>query len=343
MKNKFKSISSTLSMLLIAVIIVSLIGLIWVFISLMTPKVIISSVSKPIVDCQRGFAKLYIEYVGKTNLTKTNLKVFIDGTELKDYLYNLNDYGSYAEIEIPLGYGKREDNNEILLTAYGSSYKFLLTHGCGKVQSIFIPLEFRNLSLVAYSSPHWVVIDYVNGKYLIYRSTNGDLTAEEGPIEGNIPIYSNLYNFTIQTSWSSWDSRPVDSPVLIFKNPDLTNTWIFNWTDPHGTFRFRIYPVQNAIDDMLIFWEDLFNPFSPPSSLDDWKDHVVRVTILPNNTYRIAVHLAKGGYKHQFYVFTSSPNPLEGRLVYEKPYNQAFSNVNNGFYDEVYYYIVSLQ
>ncbi|MEM1634289.1 MAG: hypothetical protein QW714_01005 [Nanopusillaceae archaeon] len=181
------------------------------------------------------------------------------------------------------------------------------------------------------------------GKYIIYRSVDGDLTAENISSEGNIPIYSNLYNFTIQTSWSSWDNRPVDSPVIIFKNPDLTKIWIFNWTDPHGNFSFRMYPIQSAVDDMLIFWEDLFNPFSPPSSLDDWKDHVVRVTILPNNTYRVAVHLAKGGYKHQFYVFTSSPNPLEGRLVYEKPYGQRFSNVNNGFYDEVYYYIVSLQ
>ncbi|MEM1634288.1 MAG: hypothetical protein QW714_01000 [Nanopusillaceae archaeon] len=154
MNNKFKSISSTLSMLLIIVVVISLIGAIWFFLSLMTPKVIITFISKPIVDCQRGFAKFYIEYTGKTNLTKSNLKVYIDGTELKDYLYYLQDYGSYAEMEIPLGYAKKEDNNEILFLVYGSSYKFLLTHGCGKVQSIFIPLEFRNLSLVAYSSPH---------------------------------------------------------------------------------------------------------------------------------------------------------------------------------------------
>jgi hypothetical protein len=32
--------------------------------------------------------------------------------------------------------------------------------------------------------------------------------------------------------------------------------------------------------------------------------------LLPGNVYRIAVYLAKGGYKHQFYVATKNPNPL---------------------------------
>jgi len=103
---------------------------------------------------------------------------------------------------------------------------------------------------------------------------------------------------------------------------------------------FRLQPIPNAVDDFLIFWEDLFNPLHPPSSVDDWKDHVVRVTLLPGSTYRLAVYLAKGGYKHQFFVATTNPNPLAGTFAYEKPYGAYWSNVVGGYYEEyqVYYY-----
>ncbi|MBU5682708.1 MAG: hypothetical protein KQA34_03300 [Candidatus Aenigmarchaeota archaeon] len=334
MKQKFKLFSTSLTPLLMIIIIISLLGFISFFIFSLTPKVVLTSFYKPIIDCKEGIVRVLIEYSGKTNLTKNEIKVFLNGKFLREDFYNFVGYENYFEIILPLAFLTEKEINELLVSSYGKGIRISLRNECGNLESFFIPLEFRNLSLVAYSSPHWIVIDYVLGKYLIYRSTNGDLIAEQGPYEGDIPIYTGLYNFTIQTSQSSWDNRPIDSPIIIFKNPNPNDIWIFNWTDPHGTFRFRMYPIENALDDMLIFWEDLFNPFSPPSSLDDWKDHVVRVTILPNNTYRIAVHLAKGGYKHGFYAFTSSSNPLEGMLVYEKPYGQTFSNYNQGFYDE---------
>jgi hypothetical protein len=78
----------------------------------------------------------------------------------------------------------------------------------------------------------------------------------------------NINNYAIQTSLSSWNNRPVNSPIIIVKIPSRNSIWIFNWTDPHGSFLFRLYHVENAIDDFLVFWEDLYNPFSP-SSLDD--------------------------------------------------------------------------
>lgn len=206
-----------------------------------------------------------------------------------------------------------------------------------------ISFDYRNITLVAFSSPHWVVIDYYFGKYMIFQSVDNDFIAERGPAFGEIPIYTNRNNFVIQLSSSSWQARPIDSPIIIFKNPNITTIWIFNWTDPWGSHLFRVYPFDGAIDDMLIFWEDLFNPFNPPPSLDDWKDHVLRLTVLENNKYRIAVYLAKGGYKHQFYAFTKSSNPLEGELVYEKPHRVTLRNYVNNYYDEVYWYIVDLE
>ncbi|MEM5843582.1 MAG: hypothetical protein QXL97_02600 [Candidatus Aenigmatarchaeota archaeon] len=334
MKQKFKLFSMNITVILMIVVVFSIIGLISFFIFSLTPKVVLVNFQKPIMDCNRGIVKLFIEYAGSKNLTKNEIKMFLNGKQVRENLYDFADYEKYFEVTFSLAVLDEKESNELLVTSYGRGIKIPLKNECGTLRHFSIPLEYRNLTLVAYSSPHWVVIDYVFGKYSIYRSTNGDLTAEQGPYDGNIPIYTGLYNFTIQTSRSNWNNRPIDSPIIIFKNPNLNDVWIFNWTDPWGTFRFRMYPKENALDDMLIFWEDLFNPFSPPTYVDDWKDHVVRVTVLPDNTYRIAVHLAKGGYKHEFYSFTYSSNPLEGRFVYEKPYSQTFSNFSEGFYNE---------
>jgi len=70
---------------------------------------------------------------------------------------------------------------------------------------------------------------------------------------------------------------------------------------------------------------------------------LLMVVIIIGLVGSIWVFISMRGYKHQFYVFTTSPNPLQGRFVYEKPYGQTFSNFNNGYYDEYSSYIVKLK
>ena len=86
--------------------------------------------------------------------------------------------------------------------------------------------------------------------------------------------------------------------------------------------------------DFLVFWEDIFNPYHP-HSLDDWKDHVVRVTVFTNGTYRIAVYMAKGGYSHEFYLNVTSEVPLTGNLVYRKPFSRYWTYYSSGYYREI--------
>lgn len=77
MKQKFKLFSIPLTPLLMIVIIVSISSFISFFIYSLTPKVVLTSFYKPIIDCKEGIARVLIEYSGKTNLTKNEIKIFI--------------------------------------------------------------------------------------------------------------------------------------------------------------------------------------------------------------------------------------------------------------------------
>jgi len=139
----------------------------------------------------------------------------------------------------------------------------------------------------------------------------------------------NTNEFTITTSWTSWSQRPIDSPVLIVINPTkASEDWVFTWHDPHGTWKFYLRKLNGDIEiDFLVFWEDIFNPYHP-RSLDDWKDHVVRVTVFTNGTFRIAVFMAKGGYKHSFYLNVPKnkfSNVEDLTPVYTKSYDKYWS------------------
>ncbi len=192
-------------------------------------------------------------------------------------------------------------------------------------------------AFVAYpgsSDRHWPVFDYVDENYSFYASNDGDLEAEEGPVEDDVYVVEGREEFTVQTSSTSWNDKKYDTPVILVRNPGSPDeSWIFNWTDPHGQFNFSMPAVDNAQSDYLVFWEDLYNPFDP-HSLDDWKDHVVRVTHVPPDSYRIAVYLAKGGYKHGFYLPVAEKNPLEGNNPYNKSGGVTLSDKEGQFYTE---------
>ena len=180
---------------------------------------------------------------------------------------------------------------------------------------------------------HWVVFNFITGEYVLYDNTSGVVS---GPYRGVAPVLRGVSEYIITTSWVGWGSRPVNSPILIVVNPTNANRdWAFTWRDPHGTFRFYLQEILGDKEvDFLVFWEDIFNPYHP-RSLDDWKDHVVRVTVFTNGTYRIAVYMAKGGYSHEFYLNVTSEVPLTGNLVYRKPFSRYWTYYSGGYYREI--------
>ncbi len=215
----------------------------------------------------------------------------------------------------------------------------------GRVINEALQTEAPPLCLLANTSSidddrfHWVVFRYDSGKYYIYGNY-GVSDPPELVKEGTALILSGVDSYTITTEWVSWEDRPVDTPVILVFNPKMgKEDWVFTWVDPHGTHRFYLQGLsEQAAVDFLVFWEDLFYPAEPPSQVDDWKDHVVRVTLFTNNTYRIAVFLAKGGYSHKFYLPVTvefERVPWDQSPVYTKPFGATWSNVVDGYYREM--------
>ena len=160
---------------------------------------------------------------------------------------------------------------------------------------------------------HWVFFNFITGQYYFYSYPGVARNPAEGPYAGHAPILRNTDKYLLTCDWVPWSQRPVDSPVVIVYNPTRgLKTWRFTWIEPHGYDVFVLPPVarkpSEVIYDFLVFWEDLWNPFRPPSQVDDWKDHVVRVTLYANGTVRLQVYIAKGGYLHVFRHQTSLAN-----------------------------------
>ncbi|MCD6323980.1 MAG: hypothetical protein J7L55_02585 [Desulfurococcales archaeon] len=206
-----------------------------------------------------------------------------------------------------------------------------------RTSNVYLALKaIRNRS----GRTHWVVFNYVTGEYLLYDNSTAVV---KGPYEGIAPILSGVNEYTITTSWVKWGERPIDSPVVIVINPTGGDeNWSFTWHAAGRTSKFYLERLPGAKEvDFLVFWEDLFNPFSPPGRVDDWMDHVIRVTLFTNGTYRVAVYVAKGGFSHEFYLNVTSRNPLAGRLIYMKPFGAYWRQRSRGYYvampDKIFY------
>ena len=277
---------------------------------------------------------IYIKELGRESIRKT----YYVNTELKPH--------EISKIIIPALELSRINVSEMELiigSVKGVTIKLgairnTAIHGVEAERSTYICLQaFR------YSDyrKHWVVFDYIAGKYWFYDKTYNVL---KGPYVGYAPILRNISEYTIASTWTPWSKRPIDSPILIVINPTRAReNWVFTWHDPHGVFRFHLQRLSGDVEiDFLVFWEDLFNPYYPPGKVDDWKDHVVRITVFTNGTFRIAVFMAKGGYRQVFYL--NVPKNMFSNVeslspIYAKPYG-AYWNVKVEVYemeDKVFY------
>ena len=199
--------------------------------------------------------------------------------------------------------------------------------------------QLIGLRAITWSS-HWIILDYSKGYYKLYGDYGPGISGRTFITEDYAPILNNVDEYTIAKNWVSWNDRPVNSPVIVVINPTkASQDWIFTWHDPHGTYKFYLEKLQGQVElDFLIFWEDLYYPPTKPN-LDDWKDHVIRVTVFSNGTYRIAVYLAKGGYSHEFYLgveepYENLPDQFD-KLIYTKPHGEPWSSIEGGYYREM--------
>ena len=351
--------SKTIAVLLLAMISISTSFIAYAWLTSFTNSVEtdISSQKKPslikiehVSKLPSGGLAIYVRNIG-------NRKTVIDSVYVKD-----DEKGTirryYVDVEI-----KPHEVSEIIIPALElsrlnmSKVKIMLgstegvvvklsalqstsTYGSGRKTPTYICFQaFRSKWS---SDTHWVIFDYISGKYWLYDRTNDVL---EGPYVSYAPILRNTNEYTIATSWTSWSQRPIDSPVLIVINPTkASEDWVFTWHDPHGTWRFYLRKLNGDIEiDFLVFWEDIFNPYHP-RSLDDWRDHVVRVTVFTNGTFRIAVFMAKGGYKHSFYLNVPKnkfSNIEDLKPVYVKDFGKSiFQSDGEYFYeksDKIFY------
>lgn len=184
---------------------------------------------------------------------------------------------------------------------------------------------------------HWTAFDYRQNEWLLYHadstSPGDDLVSDDGPAVGD-PVMVRNDTYTIQTTNATWDNRPVESPVVLVRNIYPDRDWIFNWTDPDGTHEFFLPAVDDGEEDFLIFFEDRYNPFDEPDYVDDWRDHVLRVTFIPPDTYRVARYSAKGEYAHDPFVLVNTDDPLDGARPYRKNFGETMNTTVGGTYYE---------
>lgn len=294
-----------------------------------------------------GGLKVYLHNVGDESVEVDRVYILdLNDNILESYptelQLNSGDIGSFIIPALKLAkISEKVDKIRIMVSC--KSGESSLSYIIEGVLRVYTPKPtYIGLQAIRYSlDTHWVVFDYLTGRYELYDDTGGTL---QGPYEGMAPILEGVDEYTITTRWVSWDDRPIDSPILIVVNPTGGyEDWVFTWKDPHGVHKFLLQSVgeEGQIEiDFLVFWEDLFNPYNPPGSVDDWKDHVVRVTLYVNGTFRIAVFLAKGGYSHKFYLnvpegtFDNLPSQVDS-LIYTKPFGVYWQNRIGGYYREI--------
>jgi len=217
--------------------------------------------------------------------------------------------------------------------------------------------EFPKLAYRAYESSsnlninHYVVLDPVRGDFRLHDDPTGK------DFYGKAPLITD--SEVRLPGWVPWSNRPFDSPVIVAVNPTYARRdWVFTVNLAGQPYRFYLQALgEEALGDYLLLWEDLYNPFRPPSSVDDWMDHVVRVTLFENGTLRVAILRAKGGYRQAFYVGLPSINappahpsagccsssisnigrlPCGDSCVYCKDFNAYWQVVSGGYYREFY-------
>ena len=158
---------------------------------------------------------------------------------------------------------------------------------------------------------HYVRINLVTGEYELIYIDGDDVKTASG--RAKVLKDTNV----IDLSKLSWEERYKLGPVIVFVNPYFAaKDYEVEIIDIRGT-HLKI-PMEKLVDDKslvgldaLVCWEDLWWP-GTSASLDDYQDHIVRVTVFTNNVVRIEIVYTEAGYIHVFFI--DPPSADKGKL-----------------------------
>jgi len=152
---------------------------------------------------------------------------------------------------------------------------------------------------------HWVYLNLTTGVYR-FRYVSGTV---ERDANGTVTVLrTNLLDLSSLT----WDERYALGPLVVFVNPYRAEAdYTFTIRDINGVDHVFTLPAlvndQDLVSlDIAVAWEDLWWP-NTGASLDNYIDHVVRLTLFINGTARIEILFASGGYLHMFLLNSTLP------------------------------------
>ena len=156
---------------------------------------------------------------------------------------------------------------------------------------------------------HWVYINLVNGMYK-FKYVGGSTVRVAS---GKALIFTND---TLDLSKMSWSQRYRLGPVVVMLNPyRATRTYTVQVINIRGgVARYTLAPLASdenqVVYDAVLLWEDLWWP-GTRASLDNYIDHVVRVTFFTNSTVRLEVLHMSGCYLHMLIYRPGGPPPFD--------------------------------
>jgi len=169
---------------------------------------------------------------------------------------------------------------------------------------------------------HWIYLNLTTGVYkiryvsdTIVRNASGSVTV----IEGN---FLDLQALT-------WDERYALGPLVVFTNPyRATQDYNVTIKDINGNnHTFTLFKLVDnpeiVVMDVLIAWEDVWWP-DTLAALDNYIDHVIRLTIFANGTARVEVLFASGGFLHMFMLNKQLPDFDTVPQIVEKYVNNSY-------------------
>ena len=158
---------------------------------------------------------------------------------------------------------------------------------------------------------HYIRLNLVTGEYeMIYIAGTTVKTAS-----GRAKVFTETNRLDL--SRLSWKKRYDLGPVIVFLNPYFAvKPYSVTVVNIHGrpfTATLKsLVPDKTLVGlDAVVFWEDLWWP-GTGASLDNYIDHVVRITAFTNDTVRIEVIHASGCYLHMLFI---NPPPADKNTI----------------------------
>ncbi|KSW11589.1 hypothetical protein CF15_01785 [Pyrodictium occultum] len=163
-----------------------------------------------------------------------------------------------------------------------------------------VSCDLGNLS-VDPGQMHWFYMDLATGRYDFRYTTSSGVAGASGYTK----VFIDSSVLDLYSMRDSWEERHKLGPAVLFINPYRAGEE-YNVTVIDINGNKHVFTLPKLVDDpdkvvidALLLWEDLWKPVDG-GNLDNYIDHVVRVTIFANSTVRIEPIRASGCYLHMF-------------------------------------------